>query len=166
LTARESSLSATYTVTGQIGAVVFDKPAPAPRFTDNLWQTTCFELFLAHPRTASYYEFNFSPSGHYAYYLFDDYRVLAPLQPPREPAAPCPISITCHASQGSFTLEAHLTSWLFDNLKEKPASDWLVNLTAVIAQKDATNSYFALHHPALKPDFHDKSAFISWPANP
>ena len=40
---------------------------------DDLWRTTCFELFVAGEGTA-YREYNFSPSGQWAAYDFDDYR--------------------------------------------------------------------------------------------
>jgi hypothetical protein len=52
-------------------------------FVEGLWQNTCFEVFLR-PRISSnngesnarrpYIEFNLSPSGHYWYMLFEDYR--------------------------------------------------------------------------------------------
>ncbi|MEH6662078.1 MAG: hypothetical protein V7679_10555, partial [Parasphingorhabdus sp.] len=42
--------------------------------TDDLWQYSCFELFLGEPGGERYCEFNFSPSGNWAAYSFDRYR--------------------------------------------------------------------------------------------
>lgn len=47
-----------------------NNPAPA----DNLWQHTCFELFCKKVDTQSYLEFNFSPSGEWNCYHFENYR--------------------------------------------------------------------------------------------
>jgi hypothetical protein len=41
---------------------------------DDLWQTTCFELFLKESDGAGYREFNFSPSERWAAYRFEGYR--------------------------------------------------------------------------------------------
>src|SRR5262245_43514508 len=50
-------------------------PEPAePARTDDLWKTTCFEVFLKPSLSKRYYEFNFSPSGLWAAYSFEDYR--------------------------------------------------------------------------------------------
>ena len=61
-----------YTLTGDINALVL--PAKSePGRADDLWQTTCFELFLR-GEGAAYREYNFSPSGEWAAYAFDSYR--------------------------------------------------------------------------------------------
>src|SRR5208337_985073 len=45
------------------------------RFRKNkLWEQTCFELFLAVRNSPSYWEFNFSPGGHWNVYSFKAYR--------------------------------------------------------------------------------------------
>ena len=44
------------------------------RRADNLWLSTCFELFLAGESQPGYTEFNVSPSGAWNCYRFDDYR--------------------------------------------------------------------------------------------
>ena len=49
---------------------------------DELWKTTCFELFLGHPKESNYWEFNFSPANEkWNLYSFDDYRVPQPPTP-------------------------------------------------------------------------------------
>jgi hypothetical protein len=49
---------------------------------DELWKTTCFELFL-YDGGGRYREFNFSPSGQWAAYAFSGYRNLAGNAEPR-----------------------------------------------------------------------------------
>jgi hypothetical protein len=63
-------LSLWYVVQGDAERLVIP-PAVEERRADNLWQTTCFELFLKPAEGASYLEFNFSPSGEWAAYAFD-----------------------------------------------------------------------------------------------
>ncbi len=46
----------------------------SPARADELWGTTCFELFLAEAADSAYYEFNFSPSSQWAAYAFTGYR--------------------------------------------------------------------------------------------
>src|SRR5690606_18579702 len=64
---------ATFRVIGEIGRLVIPSAAPAVR-TDGLWRTTCLELFAGSGGPA-YREFNLSPSGAWAAYQFDDYRM-------------------------------------------------------------------------------------------
>src|SRR5215831_18468784 len=63
----------TYSLTGDLDAVLLPPPAP-PERTDELWRHTCFEAFLARAG-AGYLEFNLSPSGQWAAYEFERYRV-------------------------------------------------------------------------------------------
>src|SRR5688572_5878225 len=52
----------------------------APAFNDGLWKHTCFECFAKAADALPYVELNFSPSGEWAAYRFDDYRQgMAPL---------------------------------------------------------------------------------------
>jgi hypothetical protein len=67
---KAGGLELTYRVEGRALAL----PASAvPARADNLWKTTCFELFLGQAGT-TYREFNFSPSGQWATYAFAAYR--------------------------------------------------------------------------------------------
>ena len=123
-------------------------PAPqAPCRAEDLWQTTCFELFVRDAGEA-YREFNFSPSGQWSAYAFQDYRAgresLALNDPPTATIlVPEPFGIMLVASvQMEFEPKARLA------------------LSAVIEETDGTKSYWALAHPpGDKPDFHDPACF-------
>lgn len=58
--------------------LVWPEAKAAPGFVSGLWQSTCFELFIAaapHQGQATpYLEFNFSPSGDWALFAFTGYR--------------------------------------------------------------------------------------------
>ena len=47
--------------------------AGASERRDELWTSTCLELFLSSPTGKSYWEYNFSPSGDWNIYYLNDY---------------------------------------------------------------------------------------------
>ncbi|MEZ0243623.1 MAG: hypothetical protein ACAH11_09630, partial [Sphingomonas sp.] len=51
--------------------------ARSPERADELWMTTCFEMFVM-PQSddEAYFEFNFSPSTRWAAYAFNGYRAV------------------------------------------------------------------------------------------
>ena len=123
----------------------------APRRTDGLWQRTCFEAFLR-GAGESYYEFNFSPSSQWASYSFSGHRAGM-----ADAAEAVPSRIQTKKSDGLFELEAEIAlEPLHARLGDVP---WYLALSAVIEDKNSVKSYWALAHPAGKPDFHDIACF-------
>ena len=125
-------------------------PAPAEQSrSDNLWKTTCFELFAREPGHPDYAEFNFSPSRQWAAYHFGSYREsMNELDVDKIP------DIGLDASETHFALEA---------LVELPVA-WRaaaldLALSAVIEETDGTKSHWALAHPPGPPDFHHPDCF-------
>ncbi len=138
-----------FEVVGELDRVVV--PAgTGPARVDGLWRHTCFELFIAKRGAPGYLEFNFAPSGDWAAYAFSAYRTPAP-----SPAVPPPsISTEVTAGRLSLTALAGPGSW------PEPGADALeVALAAVIEGSDGARAYFALRHPAGRPDFHDRRGF-------
>jgi hypothetical protein len=140
-----------YEVTGDVAALAV--PASAtPGAADGLWQHTCFEAFVAVPGEPAYREFNFSPSGQWAAYRFFDERVrdtAAELaQPPVEPQMD--VEVQAHALV--------LQVWLPRSaLPMGQAGGALqLGLSAVIEDQGGQLSYWALQHPAARPDFHHR----------
>jgi hypothetical protein len=107
-------------------------------------------VFIARRGAASYVEFNFAPSGAWAAYAFGGYR--APAPPPPVPAP----AIRTEATAGRLSLTALLGpgSW-----PQPEAGALEVGLAAVLETSDGALGYFALCHPAERPDFHDRRAF-------
>jgi hypothetical protein len=127
-------------------------PLGVPRMTHGLWEHTCFEAFIALDTAPGYHEFNFAPSREWALYAFQSYREIAAL--PDEVVAP---EISVHASTDRLELEAIVR---LGSLSATHASAPLrLALSAVVEGGSGRLSYWALHHPAGKPDFHHADAF-------
>jgi hypothetical protein len=119
-----------------------------PGRADDLWRTTCLEAFLRRADGEAYCEWNFAPSGDWAAYDFTAYRTgceNAPL-----------------ASPPYVRVEDNLTWWgLGATIAVEADARWELGLSAVLEEKGGTKSYWALAHPAEKPDFHDPGCFVA-----
>ncbi|MBT2187704.1 DOMON-like domain-containing protein [Sphingobium nicotianae] len=123
-------------------------PPAAPRVhTDDLWKTTCFELFIGRGGD-SYAELNLSPSGAFAVYNFDHYRTGM-----RRIDLPAP-DLALDIGRERITLTARFPEdslpWDYDGR---------IGISAVIEEKSGAKSYWALAHPPGKPDFHHHDCF-------
>jgi hypothetical protein len=117
---------------------------------DELWRTTCFELFLLPAGGKAYCEFNLSPSERWAAYDFAGYRENMTERP------------MVHEPQVTMRLGSHFA--IFNAalpLSALPSTDCRMNLTAVIEEQRGVKSYWALAHPVAKPDFHDPACFVA-----
>lgn len=129
---------AVYVARGDISRISVPKIDQPGRF-DNLWKTTCFEIFWSHDGT-SYREFNLSPSTHWASYDFDGFR-----ENMRD--APAGVEIDVNVSDTELRLEAKIICDLL-----LPAT---VALNAIIEGSDGVNQYWAMAFGPGAPDFHD-----------
>jgi len=139
-----------YIATGAIDRLRLP-PQQSTRRIDGLWRHTCFEAFVALD-DAAYLEFNFSPSGEWAAYAFTGYRRPAP-----EPvlATPC---IECAVAPDRIELTATVDA---ASLVAAGGSRRLpMGLSAVLETTGGALGYFAAHHPADRPDFHDRRGFV------
>jgi len=143
--------------------LLIPKP-PSETRSDGLWEHTCFEAFVAVAGNSAYREFNFSPSGQWAAYAFYGYR-----QPEATPFSIQPPQISTRLSAGRLELTALIAG---DSLLYSTATGSLqIGLSAVIESTDTVEgcrSYWALRHPAARPDFHHRDAFVlefpaAWP---
>ena len=118
--------------------------------TDDLWQTTCFELYLKPLGGEAYCELNLSPSERWNAYDFDGYRLGMRERPfPREPEC---------------TLRLGSSFAIFDAaipVGGLPAAACTMGLSAVIEERGGVTSYWALAHPDAKPDFHAPACFAA-----
>lgn len=118
---------------------------------DNLWKTTCFEMFLNPAGADQYFEFNFSPSSQWAAYIFDSYRNnMRHLHLPVEP----------RIERGLEAGEAYVIDVDLD-LSRIPFGPLRMGLSAIIEERDGTKSYWALAHAPGPPDFHNSDCFIA-----
>jgi hypothetical protein len=125
-------------------------PEQAPVRTDGLWRTTCFEAFLRPAEREAYLEFNFSPSFAWAAYGFERYR---------EGNYPLPQRVDPEIWLSPGDAYTHLTAEF--EVGQSLSGATLVNLSAVIEERDGTKSYWALAHPPEgPPDFHHPACFV------
>ncbi len=139
-----------YLLHGDLTQVVIPPSGPAER-SDGLWRHTCCELFARAPGTNDYFEFNFSPSGDWAAYQFDDYR------------SGRTDAVLTRAPQIRFKATGDRLRVDVELRIDAPALRTTVPLSlacaAVIEQTDGSLSYWALAHPDDKPDFHHADSF-------
>jgi hypothetical protein len=122
-----------------------------PRIAKELWRHTCFEAFIAVDRQPAYHEFNFAPSGLWAVHAFSAYREGGPLAD--ETMRP---HIAVRSTASRLELDAVVQ---LDSLSAiHPRAGLRIGLSAVIEASDGL-SYWALHHPGAKPDFHHPDGF-------
>ena len=121
-------------------------PPREPARADELWKTTCCELFL-YDGAGSYREYNFSPSGEWAAWRFSGYRNgREDIDPVAEP------EILAETGNNLFLLTVFLAG-------EELRAAQSAALSAVMLEEDRRPSYWALVHSKLQPDFHDPSCF-------
>lgn len=140
-----------YTLSGPISAVAIPAPV-APIRADQLWQHTCFEVFLRPPESEAYVEFNFSPSGEWAAYRFRTRRSgMAHIMEVDAPA--CALAVNAAAVVLAVDLD-------LSRLRDLPADQpWRVALTTIVEASDGSKSFWSLAHPQGKPDFHHTDNF-------
>jgi hypothetical protein len=117
---------------------------------NELWQTTCFEFFIATFNAPKYWEFNFSPTGDWNVYSFTNYR-----RGMREASIPALIIETIRDSY-SYQLSAEIDLQAIisgQNILE-------LAITTVIEDVNHNLSYWAIIHPGNQPDFHRRDGFI------
>jgi hypothetical protein len=148
---RRDDIWLSYVVEGPTTELSLPPPAKPCR-ADDLWKTTCLEVFVEEA-DGSYCEFNFSPSSQWAAYIFAKYRsAMTEMDldwPPR----------TITSDEGDY----YYVSVLLPRLAWDGKA---IALSAVIEETDGTKSYWALAHPPGAPDFHHPTCFAATLAAP
>ncbi len=150
--ARQNNVLALHFVlVGDIREVILPPPSAPPGRKNELWETTCFEFFLAIEGQPQYWEFNASPSGDWNVYHMDAYRRIGF----RKETSIQRLQLEARKEARTFTLDTAV-----DLTPILPASQSLeVGITAVIQTKDGSETYWALAHPGSQPDFHRRESF-------
>lgn len=126
------------------------------RRADELWRTTCFELFVQPEHGSSYQEWNFSPSQAWASYDFAGYRAGMTARAVLRP----PVIAWRGGASGLRLVDVAVAR------ASLPPLPWRYGLTAVLEEEGAQRSFWAAAHPAEKPDFHDPACFTGRLAAP
>ncbi|MGP1353343.1 MAG: DOMON-like domain-containing protein [Parasphingopyxis sp.] len=141
-----SLIEVSFNLEGKVDLIELGNDGPLEE-ADELWHSTCFEVFAIVPQGYSYCELNFTPSNKWASYFLAGYRNPTP-------------------SKGSIVSQIE-TSWTDRSLRSSALaaiglpieSNWRIGLSAIIEETDGTKSYWALAHPPGKPDFHHPDCF-------
>jgi hypothetical protein len=145
-----AELQMTFRLDGDIPRIRIPPPG-VPRINAELWRHTCFEAFIAVEGQRDYHEFNFAPSGEWCVYALSGYRNGGPVAD--EMMRP---HIAVRSTGSRLELDALVR---LDSLSAThPHASLRIGLSAVIEASDGL-SYWALRHPADKPDFHHADGF-------
>jgi len=144
------TLTLSFLLQGDLGDLLLPAATERTR-SDDLWQSTCFEMFWAEEGKENYWELNLAPNGAWNVYAFAGYRrgmrredrILEPL-------------IETGRTPESFLLTACLGIGNF----QAGHAPLRVGVSAVLKHQDLRLSYWALAHPEDKPDFHAPQGFI------
>lgn len=133
--------------------------AQAQTRAHQLWQQTCFEIFIKDSNATEYIEINLAPNGNWnAYYFLDTRRSfiddglfeILPMAAPQ-------ISAGSGYEEGLYKYNALI------ELPEQYAFLKTVGsrlaMAAVVKGHDQHLHYMALHHPTDRPDFHHPQSF-------
>ena len=140
-----------YDLIGLIGSIAIPAPAATPARKDGLWKETCFELFLGLGKSDRYWEFNFSPAGHWNAYKFETYRQGMQEE---QAFASLPFSVQSHTDSLNLSVELDLEKIILRDHALK------AGISAVVRSAGGDCTYWALTHPGTQPDFHRKDGFI------
>lgn len=139
-----------YRLEGGLDSINLPAPALFPDRCHNLWQHTCFEFFVNISGEAGYREVNFTPNGCWNVYRFTAYR--GGMQ--EEPAIQ---SLCCSFSEDN---GEWIASCRLETSKIIPKKCTLViGISVVLQHRTGGLCYWALLHPGLKADFHDRRCF-------
>lgn len=146
---RTEVLRVSYVVSGDLADVLIPSPAAIPCRRPRLWESTCFELFLAPADAPGYWELNISPSGDWNLYRFAGYRAGMEEEPTGQEL---PVTV----ERGAETLALSLN---FPGLALMPECVRF-GISAVLKHGGGDLSYWALRHVGSQPDFHDPDSFL------
>ena len=142
---KESTLTASWIITGQVSEIILPPIKLEPKRQDKLWENTCFEIFLKQENQENYYEYNFSPNLSWNSYCFKSYRSeIASFE------TDTPL-IQFKSSAESLIMSAKIT--LPQELRYKTQ---LALAIATVLKTRQGLTYWALNHPKEKPDFHSQ----------
>ncbi|MEH2289955.1 DOMON-like domain-containing protein [Nostoc sp.] len=146
-----NQLTICYNLGGNLKEIAIAPQSNAPSRKHELWEDTCFELFLGIKDSARYWEFNFSPAGHWNIYRFDGYR-----QGMQEETAfeKLPFNIQNQADGFALALDVDLDKIISANQAIEVA------ITTVIKHRNGEVTYWASTHRGAEADFHLRDSFI------
>ena len=154
---KDHGIDLCFEITGDVSQIDFESTKSSPQRMDNLWQKTCFEVFIKSDNSASYWEYNMSPSKDWAIYGFTDYR-----EGKFDELSIEDLPIQTMQQETLFTLQCFIVfprALLNEKLNENLHKKLKIGLSTVIQNSNGDIYYYALHHSKMEADFHDERSF-------
>ena len=146
----KTHIDISFQVTGNIESLQIPAKSLTPSRKDNLWENTCFEVFIAKPERADYWEYNISPSQNWAVFHFTEYRLSK-----NDELSIGNIDVTTHFTPpNQYTIQSQLP--LVEALYAKNLQ---VGISTILQDREKTIYYYALAHQRQNPDFHVRDSF-------
>ena len=146
-----SLLALDYELLAPASELIWPAATTPPERRDELWQSTCLELFIAKPNEPRYWEINLSPSGDWNVYRLSGYRQGLQAEPSIQ-------RISLNSQSAADRHQLHARVELPPALSEVAPLE--ANLCAVLEHANGSNSYWALCHPGSEADFHARAGFV------
>lgn len=147
----EHQLKVHFRLSGDVSAILLPPHNINPSRRDGLWEHTCFEFFLNPTGQDTYWELNFAPSGDWAAYRFTSYRAGMAVEERIQ-------NVTIRIAKESTQYQEWQATLDLSGIAERNRH-LICGLSCVIETNDKQKTYWALSHPATKPDFHSKESF-------
>ncbi len=144
-----NNLNLKFILTGNLEKIIIENNSKNPKRKDKLWEKTCFELFIAEKNKKEYIEFNFSTSGDWNAFIFEDYR-----KNQKEFYGISNVQISTEKSEEKIEIN---TDVIFS--KNIIYRNIIIQLSAILQHKNSEKSFWAIMHSGLKPDFHQFDCF-------
>lgn len=143
---KENFVYVSFSVSGNLEAYQIPTKQKQKR-DNNLWESTCFELFLANSEMDGYYELNLSPSLAWNLYYLSDYRAT-----PKEVCIKNEIEIETFHNEDSLKLSC--------KFEMKTDVFNLYNVAVILLTQSNQRHFWSVHHRSEEADFHDKDNFM------
>jgi hypothetical protein len=150
----ENLINLSFSILGDISKIII----PNTEFTkdykrkDDLWKTTCFELFLASKTSKSYSEINVSSSYEYNIYSFTDYRKNMQLEN----------NLSIKNIKKDISSNLLNLTFSIESKNKINIEDLIINITSVVESTNNEIEYWAINHLEDKADFHNLVNFVDF----
>jgi hypothetical protein len=147
----KTTISLGYQLSGELNSLQWPAQSVSPGRKVNLWQATCFEMFISNPSEPVYHEFNLSPSEDWHSFSFSDYRT---------GMSECDQLLlgTVHQAKGINGLKINANIECL--LPRNAANSFQIGVSAILLDQSGDMHYFALSHERSKPDFHVRDSHL------
>jgi len=154
-------LKVSFRITGPISELLWPKERTSNELErgHQLWQHTCFELFVSSSQSPAYCEWNFSSTKQWDHFHFDSYRQTSNSQQIVNAIQKIDFKKTANSALIDVEIDLLKIPTLAKILSN--GETIFVSTTVVLENKKSEKSYWALSHQDSQPDFHNKNSFIA-----